>query len=87
MSFKLANTMNNYLYSPSSLEMTIAPGAKVVGGDPAAFVAGTEVARSPKTSTKRSFEEGAGGGWLLVGVPAMPSKSPVVAGGLKQIGD
>lgn len=71
--------MNN----PSSLEITTDPGAMVDGGGDPAFVAvGAGEARSPNTSTKRSFDGGAAaGGWLLGGVPAIPSKSPVVAAG------
>lgn len=76
--FYKSNTYT-HLYRPSSLVITTAPGANVLGGDAAL---GTEVggdAKSPKTSTKRLVEDGAGT-WELGGDPAIPKRSPVVAG-------
>lgn len=67
------------------MEITTAPGAKDDAGGDSAFVAGAGDAKSPKTSTKRSLDAGGAGGWELVGVPAIPSRSPVVAAGFKMV--
>lgn len=58
----------------------MAPGANVLEGDVALGTDGAGVAKSPNTSTNRLAVVGAGT-WVLGGDPAIPKRSPVVAGG------